>query len=74
MEIWPLSGPTLQTSVFLSPHREYFAVINLFHTKINVSISPLHQCDTTVSVENKLSQAINIYNIQYHKSVHSNLS
>lgn len=33
MEIWPLSGPTLQTSAFLSPHREYFAVINLFHTK-----------------------------------------
>lgn len=33
MEIWPLSGPTLQTSAFLSPHSEYFAVINLFHTK-----------------------------------------
>lgn len=33
MEIWPLSGPTLQASAFLSPHREYFAVINFFHTK-----------------------------------------
>lgn len=33
MEIWPLPGPILQTSAFLSPHSEYFAVINLFHTK-----------------------------------------
>jgi len=58
MEIWPLSGPTLQTSVFYFPTLNISLLSTCFIP--NVSISPLHQCDTTVSVENKLSQAINL--------------
>lgn len=40
MEIWPLSGPTLRTSAFLSPHSEYLALINWFVTKCLYFTSP----------------------------------
>ena len=44
MEIWPLSGPTLRTSAFLSPHSEYLALFYFFYAKCLYLYYILYKC------------------------------